>query len=162
MTRTIQGSQTPTEYRVRAVNTRAGARIETASEVIAFDAEWPSSGVARLPGPADLLASALAACLLKNVERCAELMPFRYTRATVDVTASRQDRPPRFVHFHFRLDLVTEEPARRLELLHTNLRRYGTVYNTLASVCEIDGEVVASPLSAETTAASTTAAQDRT
>lgn len=39
--------------------------------------------------------------------------------------------------------LVTDESPRRIELLHENLRRYGTVYNTLAVVCELDGTVVA-------------------
>ncbi|MGW3071332.1 hypothetical protein [Kitasatospora sp. NPDC001132] len=28
------------------------------------------------------------------------------------------------------------------DLLHQNLRRFGTVYNTLAAVCDVDGTVV--------------------
>lgn len=30
-----------------------------------------------------------------------------------------------------------------MELLHRNLRQYGTVYNTLAAVCDVHGRVVA-------------------
>ena len=101
-----------------------------------------------LPGPADLLASAFAACLLKNVERSSKLMPFRYEDVDVVVMAHRQDSPPRFTGIHYELYIVTDEPPRRIELLHENLRRYGTVYNTLASVCEVEGTIVATPTTA--------------
>lgn len=40
---------------------------------------------ADLPGPADLLAAALAACILKNVERFSGMLPFEYAGATVHV-----------------------------------------------------------------------------
>jgi len=42
-----------------------------------------------LPGPAELLASAFAACLLKNIEREGHLLSFRYQRVEVDVTVRR-------------------------------------------------------------------------
>jgi uncharacterized OsmC-like protein len=115
------------------------------SEAIAFDGSWGAPEPSGLPGPADLLASAFAACLLKNVERSSQLMPFRYQGADVVVTAHRQDSPPRFSKIHYELSVITDEPARRVELMHANLRRYGTVCNTLASVCEVDGTVVAVP-----------------
>lgn len=83
---------------------------------IVGDASWarPPSG---LPGPAELLASAFAACLLKNVERVSKLLPFRYEAAEVDVTARRQDRPPKFTEILYELRLVTA-PDHRVELLH--------------------------------------------
>lgn len=133
-----------TAYTVHASVTEAGAAvIEAGTQRIAFDASWGRPQPVALPGPADLLASALAACLLKNVERCSALLPFRYERADVVVTAHRQDRPPSFTRLWYELSLVTDESPRRIELLHENLRRYGTVYNTLAVVCELDGTVVA-------------------
>ena len=45
----------------------------------------------------------------------------------------------------YALHLVTPEPAHRVELLHRNLQKFGTVYNTLAAVCEVSGTVSASP-----------------
>ena len=99
-----------------------------------------------------MLASALAACLLKNVERSSQLMPFRYEGVDVVVTAHRQDNPPLFTSFAYEVYVITDEPTRRVELLHENLRRYGTVFNTLASVCEVAGTIVAVPADAmETT-----------
>ena len=40
-------------------------------------------------------------------------------------------------------ELVTEEPDHRVELLHRNISRYGTIYNTLAAACDVSGEVIA-------------------
>lgn len=138
MTRTAP----PTVYTVRARSLGDGtAQAAAGSETVTFDASWsqPPSG---LPGPAELLASAFAACLLKNVERSARLLPFRYERAEVEVRARRQDAPPRFTEISYELRLATDEPERRVELLHRNLRQYGTVYNTLAAVCDVHGAVV--------------------
>ena len=133
----------PHTYTVHAGATPGGPAVAHAgSETITFDGSWGVAVPSGLPGPADLLASAFAACLLKNVERSSQLMPFRYEDVDVVVTAHRQDSPPRFTGIHYELYLVTDEPPRRVELLHENLRRYGTVYNTLASVCEVEGTIV--------------------
>lgn len=132
----------PTVYVVRARAVGDGtAEAAAGSETVRFDSGWdrPPSG---LPGPADLLTSAFAACLLKNVERAGQLLPFRYEHAEVEVRARRQDAPPRFVEVSYEIHLVTDEPVRRVELLHHNLRRYGTVYNTLAAVCDVHGDIV--------------------
>jgi uncharacterized OsmC-like protein len=109
---------------------------------VTFDATW-QAGPTGLPGPAELLTGAFAACLLKNTERAGHLLGFHYESADVDVTTRRQDSPPQFVEITYELRLVTDEPARRVALLHRNLRQYGTVYNTLAAVCSVSGHVVA-------------------
>ena len=78
-------------YEIRARTLGAGrAEVDAGSETIPFDASW-EDGPIGLPGPAELLASAFAACLLKNVERASKLLPFRYVGAEVDVVAA----PPR-------------------------------------------------------------------
>jgi uncharacterized OsmC-like protein len=132
----------PTTYRVRARTQGKGRAVaEAADESIAFDASWaqPPSG---LPGPAELLASAFAACLLKNIERAGHLLAFHYQSAEVDVAVRRQDAPPKFVGITYELRVVTDESDHRLELLHRNLRQFGTVYNTLAAACVIDGRIL--------------------
>ena len=93
-------------------------------------------------------AAAFAACLLKNLERAGQLLHFRYDYAEVDVIARRQDSPPKFVEVIYELRLATDETERRVELVHLNLRKFGTVYNTLAASCEVHGRlVVMSPTS---------------
>jgi uncharacterized OsmC-like protein len=96
-----------------------------------------------LPGPADLLVMAFAACVLKNVERMSQMLPFRYEGASITVTAEREQNPPRMARIQYRLDVLTNEPQRRLDLLHRNIASKGTIYNTLARTCEVSGEIVA-------------------
>lgn len=132
----------PTMYRITAHATAGGdAVVEAATTAIRLDAGWGATPTG-LPGPADLLASAFAACLLKNLARAGALLGFKYDEAQVEVIARRQDSPPKFIEITYTLRVTTEEPDRRVELLHTNLRKYGTVYNTLAAVCDVHGEVV--------------------
>lgn len=132
-------------YRVTA-HARAGglAAAEAGTVSIDLDTTWGGTPTG-LPGPAEMLATAFAACLLKNLARSGDLLGFSYEEAQVEVTARRQDRPPKFTEISYRLRVVTDEPDRRVELAHRNLRSYGTVYNTLAAVCDVRGEMVAVP-----------------
>ncbi|TQK68621.1 MULTISPECIES: OsmC family protein [unclassified Nocardioides] len=132
----------PTEYHVHATTNTDRARVTVGGTDLTVDASWPP-GEPGTPGPAELLAAAFATCLLKNLARCRELVGFGYDEAEVEVTARRQDAPPRFVEVRYRLRIVTDEPTRRVDLVHQNLRKFGTVYNTLAAVCDVDGTVEA-------------------
>ncbi|MCU0306688.1 MAG: OsmC family protein [Thermoleophilia bacterium] len=134
----------PARYEVEARIVRPGrAEIAARGSRIAFDSSpGPPEG---LPGPAELLAAAFAACLLKNVERFSEILGFHQDGARVHVVVERQERPPRFSRVEYRLHLRTDEPPQRVALLERNLRRHGTVYNTIAAACVVEGEVVAEP-----------------
>lgn len=118
-------------------------QIRTKRAVVRFDSS-PSQGE-ELPGPADLLTSAFAACVIKNVERMGEMLPFAYDLASVEVTAERQDRPPKIVRISYVVTVVTDEPPHRVDLLHRNIQRHGTIFNTLADVCEVAGTIEARP-----------------
>ena len=96
-----------------------------------------------LAGPADILCAALCACILKNVERFSHLLPFRYQSASIEVSAERDEPPPRIVSMRYSLRVVTDEPPQRIELLHRNIRKYGTITNTLAAACELSGTIEA-------------------
>lgn len=80
---------------------------------------------------------------MKNIERTSTLIGFTYNSADVRVQARRQDSPPQFVEVEYDVRIVTDEPERRVDLLHRNLRQFGTVYNTLAAVCDVHGTVAA-------------------
>jgi uncharacterized OsmC-like protein len=128
-------------YEVEARIVRPGlSEVTCKASRIAFDSS-PGQGP-DLPGPAELLASAFAACLLKNVERYSEILPFRQSAARVRVEVERQDAPPRFTRVTYALHVATDEQDRRVDLLHHNLKKYGTVFNTLAAVCEVSGELI--------------------
>lgn len=129
-----------TSYEATGAITHGGAAALTASgETIPF-AGGPGAAD-DLPGPAEFLCAALCACILKNIERLSQMLPFHYERASVKVVAERQDAPPRFVRMHYDIEIATAEPERRVELLHTNIRKFGTVTNTLASACPVDGTI---------------------
>jgi uncharacterized OsmC-like protein len=127
-------------YEVRASTLGDGVSVAYAKDAaFRFDSS-PAQGPS-LPGPADLLTAAFAACILKNVERMSSLLPFSYADASVHVTAERQDAPPKMTKLRYVLEVATDEPAHRVELLHQNIRKYGTIYNTLAAVCDVSGEI---------------------
>lgn len=128
-------------YQVTATSHAGGAaELDVFGRLLRVDAGASRDMVH--PGPAELLCGALAACLLKNVERFSHMLPFQYDDARVVVRAERQDSPPRFTRFTYQLELVTGEPQRRVELLHRNVRKFGTVSGTLGLAAEVVGDIV--------------------
>ena len=133
-------SPLPTEYQVTAQTVSHGvSEARCADETIRFDSS--ANPASALPGPAELLAAAIAACVLKNVERFAGMLPFRYDSASITVHTKRQQTPPRFSEIRYTLDLITDEPPDRVDLLHRNIVKQGTVFNTLAASCDVSGTV---------------------
>jgi uncharacterized OsmC-like protein len=118
-----------------------------AGRLQAHGLDTPFDGTAgrldELPGPADVLGAALCACMLKNVERFSHILPFRYESATVEVTAEREEPPPRIVRVTYKLRVVTDEPPAHVDLLHRNILKFGTISNTLAAACELSGTIEA-------------------
>ena len=91
--------------------------------------------------PAELLLAALGACMIKGVERVAPMIRFDFRGVEVRLHAVRQDSPPKLVSIDYELIVDSDEPDRRLELLHTNVRKYGTVSNTLDAAVTLKGVV---------------------
>lgn len=125
-------------YEAKGFNAPGGdATIETLKATIPFDG---SRGMGdAVPGPAHLLAGSLAACLLKNVERFHHMLPFAYSAATAEVKLERRDAPPAIIEARYVLEVHSDEPTDRCELLHRNVRKFGTITNTLAAACALDG-----------------------
>ena len=120
---------------------RAGGegRLDAHGLVAPFDAT--AGRLETLPGPADLLGAALCACILKNVERFSHMLPFAYESAKVKVVADREEPPPHIARMRYELEIVTEEPPARVELLHRNIQRFGTITNTLGKACDLSGTI---------------------
>jgi uncharacterized OsmC-like protein len=138
----VSAAQPTTRYEVHGETAPGGdGRLMVRSSTIAFDGSAQTGDL--LPGPADLLAAALAACILKNVERFSRILPFRYRHASVEVAVEREEPPPRIVRARYTLRIETDEPDRRVELLHRNIRAFGTITNTLARSGDLQGEILA-------------------
>jgi len=91
--------------------------------------------------PAELLLAALSACMLKGIERVTPLLKFSLRGVEVQVHGVRQDVPPKMESIDYEIIVDTDEPERRLELLHENVKRYGTVFNTIAPGTQLSGRL---------------------
>jgi uncharacterized OsmC-like protein len=89
--------------------------------------------------PAELLLAALSACMIKGIERVVPMLKFDLRGVEVRVHGVRQDVPPRMESITYEIDVDTDEPDRRLKLLHDNVKKYGTVFNTVAPGTALSG-----------------------
>ena len=92
--------------------------------------------------PAELLLAALAACMIKGIERVAPMNHFTFRSVEVRLHGVRQDSPPFMSSITYELIVDTDENDRRLDLLHYNVRKYGTISNTVAAATKLEGEIV--------------------
>ena len=91
--------------------------------------------------PAEMLLASLAACMLKGAERVAPMLEFDLRDVEVNLHGVRQDSPPKMVRIDYEIVVDTDESDQRLDLLHRNLRKYGTISNTLAEATELVGTI---------------------
>ena len=89
--------------------------------------------------PAELLLGALSACIIKGIERVTPMLKFEHRGLEVRVHGVRQNPPPMMESIDYEIIVDTDESDHRLELLHENVRKYGTVYNTVAPGTELKG-----------------------
>ncbi len=94
-----------------------------------------------LPNPAELFLGSLAACMLKNVERFSEILKFTYSKATLEIKATRLENPPRMDNIDYELTIYSDDKKLNVELLKKNLEKFGTIYNTVKLSCSISGTV---------------------
>ena len=91
--------------------------------------------------PAELLLAAVAACMIKGIERVAPMLRFEFRGVEVKLHGVRQDSPPKMVSIDYEIIVDTDEDDRRLDLLHTNVRKFGTISNTIAEATSLKGLV---------------------
>ena len=92
--------------------------------------------------PAELLLAALSACIIKGIERVTPMLNFSLRALEVRVDGVRQDVPPLMESITYEIIIDTDEPDHRLELLHDNVKKYGTVFNTLAPGTGLSGAML--------------------
>ncbi len=94
-----------------------------------------------LPNPAELFLGAFSACMLKNVERFSGMMKFSYTKAMLEVNATRLEDPPRMDNIVYNLAIYTNDNKLNTALLKKNIEKFGTIYNTMKLSCSISGTI---------------------
>ena len=128
------------EYEVQARRVDGhGSVAKTKEAEIMLDTDV--NGRADAFNPAELLLAAVAACMIKGIERIAPINKFDYRGVDVHLKGKRQDSPPFMAEITYELVIDTDEDDRRLELMHYNVRKYGTIYNTVAAATRLEGSV---------------------
>jgi len=128
------------EYAVTAERVDAhGSLARTKAAEIALDTDV--AGRRDAFNPAELLLAAVAACMIKSIERVTPMIRFTLRGVEVRLHAVRQDAPPRIVSIDYEIIVETDETDQRLALLHTNVRKYGTISNTVAAAATLDGTI---------------------
>ena len=128
------------EYRVAARRLNAHGSEATAKEArLTLDTDV--KGRVDAFNPAELFLAAIAACMIKGIERVAPMIHFQFEGVEVKLHGIRQDAPPMMVEVDYEIIVETTEDDRRLELLHTNVRKYGTISNTVAKATKLEGKI---------------------
>lgn len=116
-----------------------GSEARTKDALIVLDTDM--KGRADAFNPAEMLLASLAACMLKGTERVIPMLEFDLRGIEVSLRGQRQDSPPKMVKIDYEIVVDTDETDQRLDLLHRNLQKYGTIYNTLAGATEVSGQI---------------------
>ncbi|OYX23443.1 MAG: osmotically inducible protein C [Rhodobacterales bacterium 32-66-7] len=126
------------EYRVHArrIDTHGSLAVAKEAEVT-LDTDL--AGRRDAMNPVELLLSALAACMLKGIERVTPMLSFQIEGAEVALEALRTDAPPKLNLIRYEIVVDSAETDQRLDLLHRNILKYGTISNTLSGPVPLEG-----------------------
>jgi len=91
--------------------------------------------------PAELLLAALSACMIKGIERVTPILRFSLKGVEIHMHGVRQDVPPKMESIEYEIIVDTDESDQRLELLHENVKKYGTVFNTVSTGTVLRGSL---------------------
>ncbi len=104
-----------------------------------IDLDTDMAGNPEAFNPAELLLAALSACMIKGIERVTPILQFELRGVEVIVDGVRQDVPPKMESIRYEIIVDSDESDQRLALLHENVKRYGTVFNTVAPGTDLSG-----------------------
>lgn len=136
----MSDSTTKMRFHVESRRVDAHASLSRCKEAeIALDTDLAGNPDAF--NPAELLLAALSACMIKSIERVAPILKFQLRGVEVVVDGVRQDVPPRMESIRYEIIVDTDETDQRLALLHDNVRKFGTVFNTVAPGNDLQGSL---------------------
>lgn len=128
------------EYRVsaRRIDSHGSVAVTKEAEIVL---DTDVNGRPDAFNPAELFLAAIAACMIKGIERVTPMIKFDLRGVEVKLHGTRQDSPPKMISVDYELIVDTDETDQRLELLHTNVRKYGTISNTVAAATKLEGVI---------------------
>ena len=96
--------------------------------------------------PAELLLASIAVCTMKGIERVIPMLEFSLRGVEIHLSGERQDAPPRMTRIDYEILVDTDKTDRRLDLLHQNVQKYGTISNAIALAVPLKGTLGRAPL----------------
>ena len=93
--------------------------------------------------PVELLLASLSACIVKGIERVADTLGIEYESVDVSLTAHRPVDEARIEDIDYLITIGTNADQDKLDLLHKNLMKFGTIYNTIKIGTNLSGSIVA-------------------
>ena len=76
-----------------------------------------------------------------SVDRVTPMLKFDIRGVEIHLCGVRQDSPPKITSIDYQLIVDTDEDDHRLDLLHQNVRKYGTISNTVATATRLQGVI---------------------
>ena len=128
------------EYNVTTTS-RAGADSRAVAKQASIVLDTDMAGRVDAFNPAELLLAAVGTCMLKSMQRIIPMINFEMQGAEIKLHGVRQDIPPKIEEITYEITVDTGESDQRLALLHKNLRKYGTIYNTIAGATALSGTI---------------------
>lgn len=136
----MQQQMSPLTYNVTARRVDShGSLARTKDAEIVLDTAM--AGRTDAFNPAELFLASIAACMIKGIERVTPMLKFDLRGVEVKLHGVRQDSPPKMISVDYELIVDTDETEQRLGLLHTNVRKYGTISNTVAEATKLEGVI---------------------
>ena len=70
------------------------------------------------------------------------ILKFALRGVEVTIDGVRRDVPPRMESIRYTIVVDTDETDQRLNLLHENVKKYGTIFNTVAPGTDLQGVLI--------------------
>ncbi|MEN9992649.1 MAG: hypothetical protein RLY83_219 [Actinomycetota bacterium] len=119
----------------------SGSQVSAKETLLTIDTSM--AGRLDALNPVELLLAALSACIIKGIERVAGTLGIEYDSVHVALTAHRPEDEARIDDIGYVITVGTSADQAKLELLHKNLMKFGTIYNTVKSGTRLSGEIKA-------------------
>lgn len=136
----IPAQRPQVQYAVETQRIDSQGSVARCKEAV-LQLDTSSAGRTDAFNPVELLLAAVSACMIKGVARVAPFLGFDYRSVSVKLRASRQEVPPHIARIEYEILVDTEETDHRLNLLHENIRKFGTVSNTVAAGTSLTGTI---------------------
>ena len=120
-------------------NDSSGSLVTAKSAELTIDTSL--AGRPEALNPVELLLASQAACFIKGIERLAPTLEFDFRGVKVFLEADRPENEARIAQIRYRVIIETDESDQRIALMHKNLQKQGTIYNTLSAGTELVGSV---------------------